>query len=269
MRRALSPEYACAELLWYLSRSDTIEGLKPYAPQYEKFVEPDGRAYGAYGHRIKHNAGEHDQLDVLQRLLGDMPNTRQAVVSMWRPDDIIAAWKGGKKDLPCTLCWMFFLRDNALHMHTVMRSNDLWLGFPYDTFVFTTVQRLVADTMDCNVGTYTHTVGSLHLYDKDLVKARRALQPENKRETIAHDWPFDDGLRNTPAAVSIETDMRSGRITTKHDFIKVATQLGVAPATPLGDALNVLTGRWLDEAIAPHSKALTRGMLTHANHRGS
>ena len=43
-RRALSPGYASAELLWYLSGDAKIDRVVAYAPQYKKFAETDGSA---------------------------------------------------------------------------------------------------------------------------------------------------------------------------------------------------------------------------------
>ena len=52
-----------------------------------------------------------------------------------------------------------------------MRSNDLWLGFPYDVFQFTCLQVRMAMELGLDIGTYTHIAGSLHLYARDFEKA--------------------------------------------------------------------------------------------------
>ena len=52
---------------------------------------------------------------------------------------------GDYKGVPCTLGYRFFLRDGLLHMHTTMRTQDLWLGFCYDIFSATIMQDLLAD----------------------------------------------------------------------------------------------------------------------------
>ena len=55
-------------------------------------------------------------------------------------------------------------------MTTYMRSNDLWMGFPYDVFQFTNMQVLMSMELGVELGTYTHISGSLHLYKRNLVK---------------------------------------------------------------------------------------------------
>jgi thymidylate synthase len=76
------------------------------------------------------------------------------------------------KDIPCTLNLQFLLRDNKLNMIVNMRSNDIIWGLPYDLFVFTNMQEVVANTLGVELGWYLHRPGSLHLYKKhyDLFK---------------------------------------------------------------------------------------------------
>jgi thymidylate synthase len=209
-RRALDPVYASAELLWYLSRSDSGAGLLPYAPKYEMFLDEDGRAFGAYGHRILTNAEGRDLLEEAVGLLRKSPETRQCVVQIWRPTDLCEAVRGGRKDLPCTLSWQFVVRDGALHMCTTMRSNDAWLGTPYDVYCFTCIQRLVAGTLGVAVGEYVHTVGSLHLYAKNARAAREAFAVANDRGFVIdqHNWS-PAGLEEAPDAVNAEKCMRT------------------------------------------------------------
>ena len=53
-----------------------------------------------------------------------------------------------------------------------MRSNDAYIGLAHDVFAFTFMQEIVARDVGLDLGTYTHSVGSLHLYDQDERRAR-------------------------------------------------------------------------------------------------
>lgn len=169
-RRALSPYYAAAEVLWYMSGVSDVDFISKFAPQYAHFAESDGKAYGAYGGRI---FGEFDQLRAVVDLLKRDPDTRQAVVQFWRASDLQSA--GSVKDVPCTLNWQFAIRDGELHMFVDMRSNDAWLGMPYDVFWNTTAMRIIANELGVRMGTYTHHVRSMHLYEKHWKAADEAL----------------------------------------------------------------------------------------------
>jgi thymidylate synthase len=54
-----------------------------------------------------------------------------------------------------------------------MRSNDVILGLPYDIFLFTMLQEILATTLNIELGCYHHVCGSLHLYDKNIELAKR------------------------------------------------------------------------------------------------
>ena len=113
--------------------------------------------WGAYGPRV------HGMLDELVKLLRDDPSSRQAILSIYHsPTDLGRE----KKDTPCTLSLQFFVRDSQLHGRCSMRSNDAWLGLPYDLVQFISVTGAIAAALDLQVGTYTHTVGSVHVYER-------------------------------------------------------------------------------------------------------
>lgn len=169
-RRNLSPYYAAAEILWYASGSADAAMISRYAPQYARFAEQDQSVYGAYGERLGKSI--RDVIHVLKT----EPNSRRAVVSLWRQTDLQAGHgPDAVKDVPCTLSWQFLVRGNELHMIVDMRSNDIWLGTPYDVFWNCTALRLIANELGLSIGTYTHHVGSLHLYERNYQAAVEAM----------------------------------------------------------------------------------------------
>jgi thymidylate synthase len=126
--RVINPAFAVAETVWILSGSDD-----PWIFQYNRALTrytDDGRLQGAYGPRMRRWRGQVDQLDQVRRTLTRDPDSRQAVIQLFDPERDTC----GHRDVPCTLNYRFFLRGGRLQMHTTMRSQDLWLGFPYDLF---------------------------------------------------------------------------------------------------------------------------------------
>jgi hypothetical protein len=122
------------------------------------YVEPDGRFHGAYGLRIGNQVA-----NVINKLRRD-PDTRQAVITLWDPalDN-----QPRKKDYPCTVALTFEMHGGQLAMTTVMRSNDVWRGLPYDMFQFTQLQWTIANLMELHPGFYRHVALSLHAYEDD------------------------------------------------------------------------------------------------------
>ena len=162
-KRKLSVNYAVGELLWYLSGSNSLSDIQPYSSVWEKLSDDGMTINSAYGHRIHHKFG-FDQWLHVKNLLTKDPYTRQAVIHIKEPSNVPT------KDLPCTISLQYLIREGALHCIVYMRSNDLWLGFPYDVFCFTAFQTKLAMELGVKLGNYTHIAGSLHLYERNLVQ---------------------------------------------------------------------------------------------------
>lgn len=199
--RRLSASYASAEFLWYMSGSSSGEMIKRYAPSYESFLDDDGEAYGAYGPRIM------SQVENVVKTLRNAPHSRQAVISIWEPSVLErASTENSTPDVPCTISLQYLLRDGMLYAVTSMRSNDCWLGLPYDVFAFTCLQRVIAAHLDVALGHYTHFVGSMHLYARDYKRAR--LAAESQTRTSPHEWALDDTVCSCKIGCEVEHGVR-------------------------------------------------------------
>lgn len=194
-RRAASPYYAAAEVLWYMGGRADVSMMTRYAPQYTRFAQPNGRVYGAYGSRLFNvdQGVPYDYLEDAKRALSKDGETRRCVVSLWRPDDLPDGFNPEIKDVPCTLTWQFLVRGDRLHMIVNMRSQDVWLGMPYDVFWNCLVQRVMSWELGLQLGTYVHQCGSLHLYERDMIKAHIAEGvPQEDCEPLWVDWTAAD-----------------------------------------------------------------------------
>lgn len=131
-----------------------------------------GIMWGAYGARTHGALGDAAELIERDRA------TRQAVVSFY---DSKRDLNRVKRDVPCTISAQFLLRarrdgpsvddfDEYLDLGISMRSNDLWIGTPYDLTQFSILQASLAQALQVRVGYYYHRVGSLHLYSRDFEK---------------------------------------------------------------------------------------------------
>lgn len=168
----------------------------PWIYQYNRALTrytDHGRLQGAYGPRMRHWRGRVDQLDQVRRLLARDPDSRQGVIQLFDPERDTR----GNRDVPCTLGYRFFVRGGRLHMHTTMRSQDLWLGFPYDVFFATLLQELTAGWLGVELGEYHHHVDSLHLYAKHEQAAAGlpdTAEPSPQMPAIGVEWDHLSGL---------------------------------------------------------------------------
>lgn len=174
--REVNRNIAAAEAVQLIGGFAQPDLLTKAAPGFERYID-EGKFHGAYGARISYQA-----LNAVRKLQHD-PQTRQAVITLWDPwlDNL-----EGKHDYPCTVMIQFEAENRsllhgswALNMNVVMRSNDAWLGLPYDMFQFGQLQFTVARALGWSVGCYRHTALSLHLYTRDAIAAERIAIPGN------------------------------------------------------------------------------------------
>ena len=159
--RKLSMKYAVGELLWYMSANPKLKEIQKYTRGWDRMSDDGINVNSNYGYCIKEKYG-FNQLDYIIGELTKNPQSRRAVIHIKEPNN------KESNDVNCTVCLQFFIRDGKLYMTTYMRSNDMWFGFPYDVFQFTSLQILLSMILELELGTYTHVAGSLHLYKRDV-----------------------------------------------------------------------------------------------------
>lgn len=183
--RGLNYYFSVAEWLWILLGQNDVASVSRFNSKLADFSDDGVTFAGAYGPKWTEQLGY-----VINKLKVD-PDSRQAVMTIWREKP------GASKDVPCTVAFQFLLRNERVDMVTFMRSNDLWLGFPYDLFNFTQLQKYVAAALETDVGSYTHFVGSLHLYDRNADKAdAAAVAPATRLTCGPLTYPYPLSIRS-------------------------------------------------------------------------
>lgn len=173
-QRNLSLKYMLGEIDWYMSGSNKVADIAKYAKMWNDLTDDGETVNSAYGYRIFHKFG-FDQLQHCIDKLKKNPYDRQAVIH------IKDASNKPTKDTPCTCLIQFTCSNGRLNAHAYMRSNDIWLGLPYDVAFFTVLQQIVSKETGIPCGSYFHTVGDLHLYEKHWKKG----------VTYSGDYDFD------------------------------------------------------------------------------
>jgi thymidylate synthase len=158
--RDLKPAIGYAEALLLCGGIQSPSLLTSVSPAFSRFMDGGGLA-GAYGPRVRPQM-EH----AIKQLRADS-DTRQAIVQVYNPH----ADQLPVRDVSCTLGFGFHVRDGDLHMHTTMRSQDVWLGAAYDLFMFGQLGHTVANVLGLRLATLTHHVYSLHIYARNFEAA--------------------------------------------------------------------------------------------------
>ena len=123
----------------------------------------DGKMAYTYNERIWQN----EQLEKIIARLKEDHDSRQLWLSIWDPNTDTDKL-GGISRVPCSLGYNFQFRDGKLNMHYVMRSCDFNTHFINDVYLAIKLLEYVANEVGMEVGSFTHTMFSLHVYKKDL-----------------------------------------------------------------------------------------------------
>lgn len=123
----------------------------------------EGKMAYTYNELIWNN----DQVTKIINRLKEDPDSRQLWISLWNPDKD-PDFLGGVSRVPCSLGYGLQVRDGKLNLHYVMRSCDFATHFRNDVYLAIRFLEWVAERTGYPVGSFTHTIFSLHVYNKDV-----------------------------------------------------------------------------------------------------
>lgn len=173
-----------AEQIWYMTGSNNPDDFfSKYSKIWEEFRENDGTVAAAYGYRWRKQFGR-DQITDLVNLLKKDPSSRHGVVVTWDPADDGLGTGTKKKNVPCPYTFTVNIIGGKLHMHNIIRSNDMMLGAPHDVAGFALLQYLLAAKLEVKPGVYTHSVSNAHIYENHYEQARELLERDNDHPPI-------------------------------------------------------------------------------------
>lgn len=171
--RKLGYRFMAAEAWWIASGRSDVASIAPYGKHIADFSDDGVTFFGAYGPKAKPQMSY-----VVEKLLEDR-DSRQAVINIWRE------CPPRTKDVPCTTTVQWMIRGGKLHCIDTMRSNDMWLGFPYDIFNFSMLSaclalRLREVGVKVDLGQLYLRAGSCHLYEPNWAAAKACVEAHDQ-----------------------------------------------------------------------------------------
>ncbi len=121
---------------------------------------------------IVHQPGQPwvDQLQQVVDTLKSNPNDRRMIVSAWNPSQL------DQMALPpCHILFQFYVENNRLHLNWYQRSNDFFLGSPFNISSYALLTCLIAKIVGMEPGSITYSAGDTHLYLNHLEQAKEQL----------------------------------------------------------------------------------------------
>ncbi len=172
-----------AEQIWFISGARKPEiFLRDYTKIWDLFTNPNDVVTVAYGYRWRKHFGR-DQLALLIDLLQKEPSSRQAVIVTWDPgQDGLSLAK--KKNVPCPYTFTVNIIGGRLHMHNIVRSNDVMLGTPADVAGFVLLQCILAQKLGVRPGIYSHSISNAHIYSNHYAGAEEIMNRKNDHPTM-------------------------------------------------------------------------------------
>lgn len=173
---------ACvSELLWFLEGSgderrlaEILHGTRDsskttiwtananadYWKAKAKFDGDLGKIYGVMWRSWPCVDGSVDQISELIKNLKNDPHGRRHILTAWNPGEL--------KNMalpPCHMFAQFYVsNDNRLSCQMYQRSQDLFLGGPFNYASYSLLTHMIAQVCDFQVGEFINIIGDAHIY---------------------------------------------------------------------------------------------------------
>ena len=199
------------EWKWFVSGSTNINDLK--ATIWDEWATEDGELGPIYGKQWTawptKDGGTINQIDYVVNTLKKNPDSRRILFHGWNveylPDESVGPQENvenGKMALPpCHLLYQFYVAENKLSLMMTIRSNDLFLGCPFNISQAALWVHVLAQQCDLGLGELTVSIGDAHIYSNHIEQVDTQLQRQptalpklviaRKPESI-YDYEFED-----------------------------------------------------------------------------
>jgi thymidylate synthase len=168
----------------------TPNAMSPYWKHKANFEGDLGRVYGVQwrhwnvystekdmgpahkgGTRLAVDRTEIDQLAKLIEGLKQDPNSRRHILSSWNVGEL------DQMALPpCHVMSQFYVNKNKeLSCHMYQRSQDVYLGAPFNIASYALLTHMIAQVCDLKVGELIISTGDTHIYSNHLPQVKELL----------------------------------------------------------------------------------------------
>ena len=189
------------EMLWFLSGATNVKYLQENGVKiWNEWADENGELGPVYGKRWRKwetPDGSHiDQISQVIDSIKNNPDSRRHIVQAWNVADI------GQMALPpCHMFFQFYVANNKLSCSLYVRSNDLFLGAPFNIGQYALLTHMIAQQCDLDVGELIYTIGDAHIYLNHLEQVEEQLsrtpfpQPQLKilrKPPSIFDYQYED-----------------------------------------------------------------------------
>lgn len=189
------------ELLWFLKGDTNIKYLTDNGVHiWDEWADENGNLGPIYGEQwrkwktfknLKSNEVWNDAIqlhyiDQITDIINEIktnPTSRRLIVSAWNPSVLPNAKlspqdnvRNNKQALPpCHTLFQFYVIDGKLSCQLYSRSQDCFLGTPFNIASYSLLTMMIAHVCGLEVGDYIHTSGDVHIYKNHLEQVKLQL----------------------------------------------------------------------------------------------
>ncbi len=127
----------------------------------------------SYGPRLFNFRGKINQVDdFLIPLMKKNSFSRRGIVTIWDPEQDSNAYK---REIPALISIDFKMRNKKLNATAVVRSNDLFFGWPANIYQIFVLQEYIAKKLDCKIGSLATFSNSAHIFKDQFEDIRKII----------------------------------------------------------------------------------------------
>lgn len=179
------------------------EQLKIYQEKVltdDDFAKKYGDLGSVYGKQWRSwrgaNGKTYDQIKYVIDEIKRNPDSRRLLVNAWSPSEL-----ENQQLPPCHYAFQFYVADGKLSCMFNMRSNDVFLGLPFNIASYALLTHLIAHECGLDVGELVYTGADVHIYSNHTEQIRTQLKREprelptlelNKEVKSVFDFTLED-----------------------------------------------------------------------------
>lgn len=176
------------ELLWFLQGDSNVAYLQKNGVSiWNEWATESGELGPVYGVQWRAWPGRDgesiDQVAALVDGLKNKPDSRRHIISGWNvadlPDESQKPWENAEQGRmalpPCHLLYQWWVGAGRLHALLYIRSNDIFLGHPFNVASVALFTHMLAQQCDLEVGDLVISIGDCHLYSNHFEQAKEQL----------------------------------------------------------------------------------------------
>lgn len=159
---------AIKELLWiWQMQSNDVRKLQDMNVHiWDEWMQEDGTIGKAYGYQL----AKYKQVDNLIKTIKEDPTSRRMITTLWNIEDLPEMALQ-----PCAFQTLWNINKGKLNCMLTIRSNDWFLGNPFNVAQYAALVYMIAQVTNYNPGRLTVCINDAHIYENHIPQIQEQL----------------------------------------------------------------------------------------------